>query len=207
MFPYTVYNLATGEVLRWGTMARSEWCEAQLRSPTEGLLLRELPRDHYIADGEPVAMPERPSADHVFDWATHTWRDPRSLADLRAGLKAEIARRRWELETAGISMPDGMRVGTSREERAALASAISDLADMAESGLQEIDFKTPNGFRRMTLGALQAVSTAVSLHVQRCFSAEAAHHVAIDAVAERSALLRYPVADFPAVPGLVDQPV
>ncbi|SEF22743.1 protein of unknown function [Variovorax sp. NFACC28] len=162
----------------------------------------EVPRNHYIVNGQPVAMPMRPSADHVFDWSTHTWRDPRSVADLRANLKAEIARRRWELEVAGLSMSDGLQVGTRREDRAALAAAI---ADMAQTGIEEIDFKTPGGFRRVTRKALQEAAKAVALHVQVCFSAEAAHDALIDSITERSALLHYPLADFPAVPSTVEQ--
>ncbi|HEX7865994.1 MAG TPA: DUF4376 domain-containing protein [Variovorax sp.] len=200
MFSFTIYNRITGEVLRWGTVARREGCDAQLQAPVEALLMGEVPRDHYIVDGQPVAMPERPSSDHVFDWPTHTWYDPRSLVDLRAGLKAEIARRRWEREVAGLAMPDGMRVGTSREDRAAMVAAI---ADMTQAGIEEIDFKTPGGFRRMTRETLQAVANAVTLHVQACFSAEATHDALIDSITERSALLHYPVADFPAVPGTV----
>lgn len=200
MFSFTIYNRITGEVLRWGTVARREWCDAQLQAPVEALHMGEVPREHYIVDGVPIPMPERPSADHVFDWPTHTWRDPRSLADLRAGLKAEIARRRWELEVAGLTMPDDTLVGTSREDRAALAAAI---ADMTQAGIEEIAFKTPGGFRRMTREALQAVANAVTLHVQVCFSAEAAHDALIDSITDRSALLHYPVADFPAVPSTV----
>lgn len=162
----------------------------------------DVPRDHYIADGQFVAMPERPSSDHVFDWSTHTWQDPRSIADLRASLKAEIARRRWELEVAGLRMTDGLRVGTSREDRAALAAAI---VDMAQASIEEVDFKMPSGFRRMTREDLQAAANAVTLHVQNCFSAEAAHEKLIDAITERNALLNYPVADFPAVPSSVGQ--
>lgn len=202
MFTFTIYNRATGEVLRWGNVARREWCDAQLHDPAEALLIGDVPRDHYIMDEKPVAMPQRPSAEHVFDWSTHSWCDPRSLADLRVGLKTEIARRRWELEVAGLGMHDDLCVGTSREDRAALVAAI---ADMTQAGIEEIDFKTPNGFRRMTREDLQAVASAVALHVQRCFSAEAAHHTLIDAITERNALLNYPVADFPAVPSSVGQ--
>ena len=201
---FTIYNRITGEVLRWGSAGHPEAGEAQLQAPVEAVLMQQVPRDHYIVDGVPVPMPERPSADHVFDWSTHTWGDPRTLADLRAGLKAEVARRRWELEVAGLTMPDGMRVGTSREERAALATTIKD---MAEADLQEVDFKTLSGFRRLTRETLQAVANAIAMHVQMCFSAEAAHDALIDSITERSALLRYPVADFPAVPSALGRAV
>lgn len=197
MFTYTIYNRITGEVLRWGNVTRREWCDAQLQAPVEALYLGDVPRGHYIANGAPVPMPERPSEHHTFDWTTHAWLDPRTLADLRAGLKAEIARRRWEQEVAGLTMPDGLRVGTSREERAALATTIDD---MAKADLAEVDFKTPGGFRRMTRDALQAIAAVITLHVQRCFSAEAAHDALIDAITERGALLNYPVAEFPRLP-------
>lgn len=80
---------------------------------------------------------------------------------------------------------------------------VAAIADMTQAGIEEIDFKTPGGFRRMTRETLQAVANAVTLHVQVCFSAEAAHDALIDSITERSALLHYPVADFPAVPSTV----
>ncbi|MDP9601721.1 UNVERIFIED_ORG: hypothetical protein J2W38_001507 [Variovorax paradoxus] len=200
MFSFTIYNRITGEVLRWGTVARREWCDAQLQAPVEALLMEEIPRGHYIVDGRAVSMPECPSPEHVFDWSTHAWHDPRSLADLRSGLKAEIARRRWELEVAGLTMPDGLRVGTGREDRAAMAAVVTG---MVQAGVDEVDFKTPAGFRRMTRETLQAAANAVTLHVQACFSAEAAHGALIDSITERSTLLHYPVADFPSVPSSI----
>jgi hypothetical protein len=57
----------------------------------------------------------------------------------------------------------------------------------------------------MTRDALQAVANVVTVHVQRCFSAEAAHAALIDSIADRSVLLHYPVADFPAVPDAIGQ--
>lgn len=42
------------------------------------------PGDLYFAGDEFYAMPARPSDAHQFDWATKSWIDPRSLADLKA---------------------------------------------------------------------------------------------------------------------------
>jgi len=42
------------------------------------------PGELYFAGGTFHAMPARPSDVHQFDWATKSWFDPRSLADLKA---------------------------------------------------------------------------------------------------------------------------
>eukprot|EP01035_Chromulina_nebulosa_P009532 gene9532-12864_t len=48
-----------------------------------------------IRNGVPEPLPQRPSEHHVFDWAAHAWRDPRTPDDLRRQLKAELADERW----------------------------------------------------------------------------------------------------------------
>ena len=46
---------------------------------------------HDFGSNAPVAMPPRPSEDHVFDYPTKQWIDPRTTADLWAAVRAHRA--------------------------------------------------------------------------------------------------------------------
>lgn len=73
-----------------------------------------------------------------------------------------------------------MRVATGIDDQNRITSVV---ANAERAGLEEVDFKAAEGWAKVTLIELQAIATAVALHVQACFSAERAHHEAIDALA------------------------
>lgn len=94
-------------------------------------------------------------------------------------LKATVTAYRWEVETGGITMPSGVRVATGIDDQNRITSVV---ANAERAGLEQVDFKAADGWVKVTLAELQAIATAVALHVQACFSAERAHHEAIDAL-------------------------
>lgn len=187
---FTVYKTHTGEIVGTGSMATEEWALAQA-GEGESVLLGSARFDQRIVDGVPVDLPPRPDDDQVFDYVLGRWFDPRSLVQMRAGLKEVVAARRFEVETRGIRvsagmppgalalMPAGIPVATDRESRAALAQLISDLTD---AGLATADYKTAAGFVTLTVAQLRGIAVAVTLHVQSCFTAERKHVDAIDAL-------------------------
>lgn len=133
----------------------------------------------YARDGVITPYPERPSDDHVFDYIADTWVDPRTLEQRKDVLRAELAQRRWEAETGGITMPDGMRVLTGRADRDNITSLI--LTSEA-AGIDAVDFKAASGWVHLTLQEVRDVARAIAVHVQACFSAERAVNDAIDAL-------------------------
>lgn len=173
---FTVYNTRTGEIRCTGTQATVEWCHAQA-GPGESVYLGPAEPGSYIRDGAPEPLPQRPSEHHVFDWSLHAWRDPRTPDDRRVQLKSDLAEQRWKAETGGLTLPDGLRVRTGREDRAAFAQM---LADMEAGALDSIDFKAAEGFVTLTREEARAISLAIADHVRACFSAERAAHVFID---------------------------
>lgn len=103
--------------------------------------------------------------------------EPSATADQ---LKAIVTAFRWEVETGGITLATGVRVATGIDDQNRITSVV---ANAERAGLEEVDFKAAEGWAKVTLIELQAIATAVALHVQACFSAERAHHEAIDALA------------------------
>lgn len=95
-------------------------------------------------------------------------------------IKELITKKRWEVETGGITLPNGIRVATGIDDQNRITSVV---ANAERAGLEEVDFKSAEGWVKVTLAELQAIATAIALHVQACFSTERAHHEAIDVIA------------------------
>lgn len=95
-------------------------------------------------------------------------------------LKEDITKKRWEIETGGISLPNGLNVATGIDDQNRITTVV---ANAERSGIDEFDFKAISGWTRVTLAELQEISSSIARHVQACFSAERAHHEAIDSIA------------------------
>lgn len=95
-------------------------------------------------------------------------------------LKEEITALRWQRETGGLTLPNGVRVATGIEDQNRITSVIAN-AQLA--GVEKVDFKAASGWVTVTVRELQAIAAAIAVHVQACFTAERVHHEAIDALA------------------------
>jgi len=100
-------------------------------------------------------------------------------ADKRVALKAAATATRYEIETGGIDLPNGTRLDTTREDQNSVANAIS-LAEIA--GVVSVDFKAADKWLTITIPQLKQIGAAIGLHKQSCYTAERAHHEAIDAL-------------------------
>lgn len=89
---YAVYDTATGRYLQ----IVSGINEANARTclqPGQDLHACDNGLDDskfYCVNGAPVAIPPQPDANHIFDYTTKTWIDPRTLADIKAPLYRQI---------------------------------------------------------------------------------------------------------------------
>jgi len=87
----------------------------------------------------------------------------------RKATVAAIAARRWEAETAGITV-NGMAIDTGRDSQALITgAAVSAMLDPAYS----VRWKTPAGFIDLQGQQIIAMATAVRAHVQAAFDREA----------------------------------
>lgn len=117
-----------------------------------------------------VALPSnltkkpKPSTSHYWhgdDWILNTEAKKQSLLN-------ELSSARRIAEFAGITI-NNIAVPTDRESQAMLTAAYILLKDEIQ---QAIDYKTSSGFVQLDLQAITAISQAVSLHVQACFTRE-----------------------------------
>lgn len=95
-------------------------------------------------------------------------------------LKGIVTAFRWEVETGGITLDDGMRVATGEDDQKKNSQALSDAKLV---GFESINFSTLGVWYTLTIAELEAVVVAVARHRQKCRDAERAHHEAIDALA------------------------
>lgn len=109
--------------------------------------------------------------------STYTVAD-KSLADVKAARKAELAALRYEKEIGGVSV-FGTVVATDRPSQAMLTGAKASLDAGFITG--PIDWKAESGFVQIDATTLGAIAEAVAVHIQACFTNEAALAAQIDA--------------------------
>ncbi len=117
--------------------------------------------------------------------------EPPSLDYLRDQLKSALAAHRFDIETGGVTLPDGSRILTDRESQAQLTSAFQTLT---QPFVGEIDWKGPDGWVTVTETELRPIAQAVAQHVQSCFKAERQVSELIDTAADAEALYGIDIA-------------
>lgn len=104
--------------------------------------------------------------------------NPKQLQTAQS-LKTAITQKRWEVETGGITLPTGVSIATGIDDQNRITSVI---ANARLAALETVSFKAASGWVTLTLAELESVAAAIAMHVQQCFSAERAHHEAVDAL-------------------------
>lgn len=132
--------------------------------------------DERLYTLEPSGKP-RPKSDALQCYVQDFTVVPLPLETAKTNIKTAITQKRWQVETGGVTLPDGTVVLTGIEDQNRVATAIQGMRD---SGMLEVDFKAESGWVSLTLDQLVAVSTAIAEHVQKCFSYERFLHELVD---------------------------
>lgn len=117
---------------------------------------------HDLATNTPVAMPERPSEHHQFDYATKQWQDPRSLQDLRTAQWAQIKSDRAAAIAAPLATPYGI-FDADAAARTSITDAVLMLQTIGPTG--SIDFTLADN-STTTLTTAQMVEVGLLLGAQ-----------------------------------------
>lgn len=128
----------------------------------------------------------------AIDWS-QLQKAPTAAEQLRAAkdaLKVSVTAKRWEVETGGITL-SGMRVLTGTEDQNRITSVV---ANARRAGIETVDFKASSGWVKVSIDAVEAIATAIAVHVQASFSSERAHHEAIDALTDLAAVAAYDIS-------------
>ena len=117
---------------------------------------------HDIATDAPVDMPPSPSSEHVFDYATKTWVDPRTLLQLKDAKWEDIKLARDAAIHAPLATPYGMfdadaASGFKITQAVLLANNLTDMGQPVE-----IDFTLADN-STVTLSASQMIQVGLLL--------------------------------------------
>ena len=97
--------------------------------------------------------------------------------------------RRWDCETGGVMVGD-MRVLTGVDDQNRITTVV---ANAQRAGMASVDFKGADGWTTISVAEVEAIASAIALHVQASFTAERIHHEAIDALQDLAAVQSYGV--------------
>jgi len=113
-----------------------------------------------------------------YDSAVEQWRETLRLRDP----VAKLADHRWRYETAGLDLPGGQRIQTTRESQAQITAVVNSL----QMGLiaEPVTYKLDSGWADLSTAQVTAVAQAVGGHVKACFRAERAVSVQLEAMDE-----------------------
>jgi hypothetical protein len=115
-----------------------------------------------------------------------------TLEGLQGLLRDAATAKRWEVETGGLTLPNGARVLTRIEDQNRISNAVTNALRL---GLASVSFKSADGeFFTTPIADLVAIADAVGLHVQACFDAERGHYEAIAALGSVPEAQAYDVA-------------
>lgn len=116
----------------------------------------------YVENGQLVDMPPRPSANHVFDYDTKQWADPRTLEELKAAKWEEIKAARDVAEFGGFTWDGSTFDSDSASQQRIIGAA--QLAALDTSFV--IDWTlADNTVRTLNASEMIAVGEALGIHV------------------------------------------
>lgn len=110
-------------------------------------------------------------------WVVTPW----PATKLRQNLMRAVTEKRKQVETGGVTFPNGMTVSTGIDDQNRITSVI---ANAALSGVTSVDFKAESGWITLSLEQVQGIAIAIALHVQACFTAERNHHTNLEALSD-----------------------
>lgn len=119
----------------------------------------------YLMEGPPVFVNEI----WIKQWIVHDRDKDLVLQQAKADIKNQVTSLRWQIETGGITLPSGKKIGTDKIDQSAIANALTTLR---EGFVNTIDWKEADGWATITINELLPIAQAVAIHVQTCFTVE-----------------------------------
>ena len=138
---YAIYTTTTGQINGIFT-GNYEIAQLQLKQNQALLKLENDISDdkYYIVNDILIAMPEQPSKNHIFNWTTKTWNDPRTLTDFKNAKWEQIKTSRDQLINGLLQTPFGTFDADPKSQKS-ITDAIMLLQTLEAMGTPEtVDF-------------------------------------------------------------------
>ncbi len=113
-----------------------------------------------------------------------------TLNAVKSAAKERVTAKRYEVETSGVTLGNGIVVGTDKLSQAMVSSAFNHLGN---NPTKTLDWKSVGGWVTIDKAQLDAIADAVGNHVQAAFSNEKAHHEAVDLLTTHQAIIDYDI--------------
>lgn len=113
-----------------------------------------------------------------------------AIDQAKATLTEQVTAHRWAVETGGITLPNGVQIATGTADQNRVTTVI---ANATLAGIDTVEFKAATGWVTLALDQVRGIAAASALHVQACFTAERAHHEAIEALTDPAEIEAYSV--------------
>lgn len=146
-----------------------------------------------------IAMPDTPMLDGdawVQGWVVQEVPEediPGRIEETKQRLLQEATDMRWEVMNGGMTLPGGIVVGTTIDDQNRITSVVANAELAGLTDEDEVDFKAASGWARITIGQVKTIAGAIGQFVQACYSAERAHHEAIDLLTTAAEVQAYDV--------------
>lgn len=115
------------------------------------------------------------------------------IEELRQSKLQATTDMRWAVMTGGLTLPGGIAVGTTIDDQSRITSVVANAALAGLADTDEVDFKAASGWVRVTIAEIKTIAGAIGQFVQACYSAERAHHEAIEDLETREEIAAYDV--------------
>lgn len=134
---------------------------------------------HYVTEGQPV-LSSKGEFEQTWVINEHTPETvTANIAQKKAALIDAATQKRWEVETGGLTLGNGIKLATDTSDQNRITTVIAN-AQLA--GVETVSFKAESGWVTLTIAEVQGIAAAIALHVQNCFNIEMQQHAEIDAL-------------------------
>lgn len=145
--------------------------------------------DRAAIGAVPVNRAARPAVDERYYTVAEQWDGAnityevmaRPLADILQRRLADLAAKRYAVETAGILLGDAV-IRTDEGSQSKINGAYALVQRLPET---LVDWKGANGWTQLNAAQMTAIATAAGQHVQACYTAERGHAEALEAFASQ----------------------
>lgn len=163
----------------------------------------ELPEDHRWGDEVLTLDTERRVVVVTHEIVPMTAEEIAEIVEAKKATLIEAATaKRWEVMTGGLVLPNGISVGTTVDDQNRITSVVANATLVGLTDADLVDFKAASGWVRISIGDVKVMAGAIGRFVQTCYTAERAHHEAIEQLETAEQLAVYDVmAGWPLVEG------
>lgn len=149
-----IVELSTGKLL---FIIQGDNDSVELNTPEGAIAVEEPTHPNMYYKGGWIVMPVAPSSNHIFDYTTEQWVDPRTLDEIKAQKWVEIKAMRDQLEFGGFEFEGGIYDSDQVSQGRIMGAAIA--------GVDQVWTLADNTTVELSASQLQQLYAALQAHI------------------------------------------